>query len=122
MKSLIIKTTLFCSLMAGAYFMLVDKLSHGFVDMYYQKFTQSAGSLIIGLSRADQGIDPTIIEERLDGEGIGLPLVNFAANQYNFGEVYLQAIKQKLTPTSDRRIFIVSVSPGSFWSQKEFGD
>jgi len=122
MTKLILKSVLFCSLLGGAYFLLVDRLSQGFVDMYYPKFTQEAGSLIIGLSRADQGIDPQILEDRLQGDGCAMPMVNFAANQNYFGEVYHRAIQEKLGPIKGQRVFIVSVSPGSFSAPKGFGD
>lgn len=121
MKNLILKAVLFCSLMAIGYFLLVDKLSKGFVDMTYLKFTQEAGSLVIGLSRADLGIDPQTVEEQLIGFSDSGPLINFASNQYNFGETYLNAIKKKLNSSPDNRIFIITVSPGSFTAPKGFG-
>lgn len=121
MKNLILKAVIFCSLLAGGYLLLVDKLSKGYVDMNYQKFTQEAGSLIIGLSRADQGIDPGTIEQHIPGGDLNGPLVNFASNQFYFGETYFNAIKKKLNTSGGNRIFIITVSPGSFTAPKGFG-
>ncbi len=121
MKKLIIKTIFFCSILGGGYFLLVDQLSKGYVDMTYQKFTQEAGSLIIGLSRADLGIDPETIEDHIPEETFNGPLINFASNQYNFGETYFKAIKRKLNTAPGKRIFIITVSPGSFTAPMGFG-
>src|SRR5690606_31155919 len=121
MKNLILKSVFFCSLLAGSYLFLVDKLSEGHVDMNYPKFTQEAGSLIIGLSRADQGIDPEILESHFLSPGFNGPLINFASNQSYFGETYLNAIKKKLNADPGKRIFIVAVSPGSFSGPVGFG-
>lgn len=122
MKVFILKITLFCALLVLSYLAMVHKLSEGYVDMYYPKFTQSAKSLIIGLSRADEGIDPYTLENGLPEEYNG-PVVNFASNQNYFGSVYLDAIKEKLVDTgnSKKRFFIVTVSPGSFTAPKGFG-
>ncbi|MBR9853728.1 MAG: hypothetical protein GYB37_04005 [Algicola sp.] len=120
MRYFILKLTLFFSLLASAYLFMVNKLSEGYVDMYYPKYTQHAGGLVIGLSRADQGIDPKTIVENLELK-TDLPLINFAANQYYYGEVYLEGIKQKLKHGSGNGLFILSVSPGSFTGPIGFG-
>lgn len=120
MRYFILKLILFCVLLASAYAFMVNRLSEGYVDMYYPKYTQDAGSLVIGLSRADQGIAPKTVSENLDRK-IDLPLVNFAANQYYYGEVYLEAIKKKLKKGNHKGMFILSVSPGSFTAPIGFG-
>ncbi|WP_010517365.1 hypothetical protein [Croceivirga radicis] len=120
MRYFILKLILFFTLFAMAYAFMVNKLSEGYVDMYYPKYTQDAGSLVIGLSRADQGIDPKTVADNINQE-INLPLVNFAANQYYYGEVYLEAIKKKFSKKKDNGLFILSVSPGSFTAPIGFG-
>jgi len=121
MKNLILKAVFFCSLLAGGYLLLVDRLSKGYVDMNYRKFTQEAGSLILGLSRADQGIDPEILEGHLNGDTFNGPLINFASNQFYYGATYFKAIQEKLNNAPGNRIFILTVSPGSFTAPKGFG-
>lgn len=96
------------------YLFFVDKLAKGYVDPNYNKFTQEAGSLIIGLSRANEGISPYIIEAELkDYISFEKPLINFALNEAHFGEVYYNAITKK-TLNSNNGIFILSISPGNF--------
>lgn len=106
--------------MASAYLLMVHKLSEGYVDMYYPKFTQKAGSLVIGLSRADEGIDPETILNNLPKKS-DQSLVNFASNQNYYGKVYLEAIKHKLDDSGENRFFILTISPGSFTAPKGFG-
>tara|TARA_Y100000815_G_scaffold46279_1_gene38018 strand:+ start:3841 stop:4776 length:936 start_codon:yes stop_codon:yes gene_type:complete len=120
MRFFILKLLLFLALLASAYAFLVNRLSEGYVDMYYPKYTQGASSLVIGLSRADQGIDPKTVTENINQE-IDLPLINFAANQYYYGEVYLEAIKKKLIRANGKGVFILSASPGSFTAPIGFG-
>ncbi len=105
----------------GFYSYFVHKLSQGYVDWYYNKFTQEAGGLIMGLSRADQGIAPYILEKELEEFDMGQPIVNFATNQSSFGKVYLNAIQKKLKGTSDNGLFILAISPGSFTAPEGMG-
>ncbi|MCB0373552.1 MAG: hypothetical protein KDD31_11120 [Muricauda sp.] len=120
MRIFILKIVVFCTLLASAYLLMVHKLSEGYVDMYYPKFTQKAGSLVIGLSRADEGIDPETILNNLP-EKSDQSLVNFASNQNYYGKVYMDAIKEKLDDSAENRFFILSISPGSFTAPKGFG-
>lgn len=110
------------SMMGISYLFLVDKLSQGPVDMYYSKFTQQGENLILGLSRADQGIVPSILEEELKSEFLADDYVNFASNQSFYGEVYLNAVKEKIDPDIENGLFILSVSPGSFTGPKKSGE
>lgn len=116
MKSFFIKLIVFSIMLISFYSLLVYKLSDDFVDIYYKKFTQESGGLIIGISKASKGINPSIIENELDSFNYDLPLVNFALNVNNskYGDVYFEAIKKKLKPNSKKQLFILSVSPGSF--------
>ncbi|NCP52935.1 MAG: hypothetical protein GW817_11825, partial [Flavobacteriales bacterium] len=52
MKSFFIKILVFMGVLISFYLAMVYALSQGYVDDYYKKFTQPAGSLIIGLSTA----------------------------------------------------------------------
>ncbi|OEK08532.1 hypothetical protein A8C32_03505 [Flavivirga aquatica] len=112
----LIKFSVFCLLLATTYFILIHKLSKGYVDEYYNKFTQEAGSLIIGASRAQQGISPTILENELKEHNFNKPVINFAFDGFQspYGEVYFNAIKKKSSNIINNGLFILSVSPASF--------
>ena len=113
LKSFVIKLFIIAITFIAVYLFFVDKLAKDFVDTNYNKFTQEAGSLILGLSRANEGISPFIIEEELkDYNFFNKPLINFALNEAHFGEIYYEAIKKKIETRNG--IFILSISPGNF--------
>ncbi|WP_299553226.1 hypothetical protein [Seonamhaeicola sp.] len=116
MKLFLTKIVVYIVLLAGVYFLLVDRLSDDYVDIYYNKFTQKAGGLIIGISKASKGINPEIIENDLRSINYDTPIINFALNVGNsqYGDVYFNSIQKKLKKTSKKQLFILSVSPGSF--------
>jgi hypothetical protein len=118
----IAKLLVFCSVLIASYLFLVNKLSQGYVDMYYPKFTQRGGNLILGLSRADQGIVPAILQEELKSENYAETYVNFASNQSFYGEVYLNAVKEKLDQSVANGLFVLSVTPGCFTAPKSAGE
>lgn len=116
------KFVLFCFTLGAAYLFLVNRLSQGYVDMYYPKFTQPGGSLVLGLSRADQGIAPSLLGEELQPGSFAAPFVNFASNQSYYGEVYLEAIRKKVPAGVANGLYILSVTPGSFTAPKRAGE
>lgn len=122
-KILIVKTSLLAILLIATYLGASYKTTQGSVDKYYSKFTHKGGSLIIGLSRARDGLSPAVIEREF-GDAIQYPVLNFAfeKTQSMFGDVLLNAIKQKLDTTSNNGLFIVSVTPGSFLISKKIKD
>lgn len=89
----------------------------GWSDWAYKRLKSSGEkSLILGTSRAAQGILPNIIEKELSGYGFTYPIYNFSFTGYSspYGEVYFDAIKQKLTDEDyDDGLFILSVDPWS---------
>lgn len=120
MKSFLMKFGLFVLLLGAVYFYYVDQLSQGFVDDYYGKFTGKSGSLILGVSRAHDGLVPSILEEELELQESAKPLFNFAfeKTQSPYGEVYLEAVKKKLKDSDGQGVFILSVTPGTFTVKK----
>lgn len=85
----------------------------GYSDAYYIRFaTPKQKSLIIGTSRAAQGLQPQIINTKLHSE-----LFNFAftIDHSPFGKVYFENIKQKLS-NQKGGLFIVTVDPWSITS------
>ncbi|MCF7568639.1 hypothetical protein L3X37_09705 [Sabulilitoribacter arenilitoris] len=120
----IIKISLFCLLFIAVYLFYVNKLSKGYVDQYYNKLTQESGSLVIGLSRADQDIVPQVLEKQLNDLEFDMPITNFAMNLNHsaYGELYLKGIKEKLKPNLKQSLFILSVSPGAFTAPLKMKD
>ncbi|MFP2996132.1 hypothetical protein ABN763_09475 [Spongiivirga sp. MCCC 1A20706] len=87
------------------------------VDRYYHKFRYPASSMIIGLSRANFGIAPEIIEEEFTGsDTIDKPVLNFSFELYrsSYGPIYKEDIEAKIKEGTKNGLFILSVSPGSF--------
>jgi len=120
MKLFLVKIGLFFLLFGATYLFFMNKLSNSYVDENYNKFTQEAGGLIIGLSRANHGLSPDILETKLEEFKFEKPLINFAIDhgQTQFGELYLNSIKRKLKHNGTKGLYILSVSPGSFTAPK----
>ncbi|WP_203258684.1 hypothetical protein [Hyunsoonleella ulvae] len=120
LRSFILKIVLFACVFILAYIFMVDRLSKTYVDPHYYKFTQKSNNLILGLSRANEGISTYITDSELfNFKESNSAFVNFALNEAHFGSVYLNAIKAKISDM-DNGIFIMSVSPGNFTSPKRF--
>ncbi|GAA3641563.1 hypothetical protein [Flavivirga jejuensis] len=86
----------------------------GQVDSFYNKFTTpKVSSMIIGDSRALTGIRPTVINEKLSGQGFELPMLNysFTIAQAPIGPLYRKSILKKLKPDTKNGLFILSISP-----------
>ncbi len=116
LNKFLIKLVVLCIAFIGVYALFINKLSKGTVDIYYNKLNQEAGSLILGLSRADQGISPYIIENDLSSFDFSKPVINFAMNAHQsaFGEVYLKGVMKKIENNNNNGIFIISLNPGNF--------
>ena len=123
LKSLILKITFLASLLVTCYLGFVYNMSQTYVDRNYAKFTHKAGGLILGISRAHDGISPEIIEQEFSNS-IQKPMLNFAIEktQTSYGAVYLNAIKHKIDTTSNNGLFILSVTPGNFLISNKIKD
>lgn len=123
LKPFILKISFLATLLVICYIGFVYIITQTFVDRNYYKFNQKSGSLILGISRAHDGISPSIIEQELNNS-IKKPMLNFAfqKTQSAFGAVYLNAIKHKIDTTSKNGLFIISVTPGSFLISKGLKD
>jgi hypothetical protein len=82
----------------------------GFIDYYYAKITNEGNSLIIGTSRASQGIIPDSV---MLGTSFDGPMLNFAFSSFDspFDEAYFNAIKKKLNEETHNGIFIIEIDP-----------
>lgn len=81
----------------------------GFIDPFYLRFTtQKQKNLIIGSSRAAQGIIPSILKSNLKKDFFNY---SFTINHSPYGEVYYNSIKKKLDKNSKNGIYIICVDP-----------
>ena len=95
--------------------LLAPVVLRGGVDAFYGRFTSPrAGSLVLGTSRAAQGIRPAVLTARLGGRFAG-PLLNYAFTLTHspYGPAYLASIRRKLRPEVKNGLFIVAVDPWS---------
>ncbi len=116
MKGILWKISILALFLIGCYYFFMGELARGFVNDNYSKFTHQSSSLIIGLSRAHNGISPKILDSILAEIPYQGGFLNFAfeKTQSPYGGVYLEAIKKKIPEQTKQGIFILSVSPGSF--------
>jgi len=116
MKRFLIQVTVFAALIATSAIAVVF-LAGGSTDEYYVRFTTPRqGSMIIGSSRAAQGLQPDVFKEQL-----GLDIFNYAFTvaQSPFGPTYLNSIKLKYDESSEKGVFIVAVDPWVISSRTE---
>jgi hypothetical protein len=95
--------------------MLLPVVLRGGVDAFYGRFASpAAGSLVLGTSRAAQGIRPAVLAARLGGQ-FDAPLLNYAFTLTHspYGPAYLASIRRKLRPEVRHGLFIVAVDPWS---------
>ncbi|MFC0263481.1 D-alanyl-lipoteichoic acid biosynthesis protein DltD [Fontibacter flavus] len=94
---------------------VVFLLENGTADPFYQRLiTGQKKSLIIGTSKAAQGIVPSVLNQKLGLEKED-EIFNFSFTIVHspFGKVYNERIFQKLKPNSKDGIFIITVDPWS---------
>lgn len=90
--------------------------ANGKIDGYYLRFTTSRQhSLILGNSRAAQGIVPDVVDSTVAGLNYQGPLFNygFSLSTSPYGPYYLASIRNKLDSATTRGLFILSVDPWS---------
>jgi hypothetical protein len=90
-------------------------LRRGYVDAFYARFAAPpAASLVLGTSRAAQGIKPGVLAARL-GKGYEGPWLNYAFTlaESPYGPGYLSSVQRKLAPGTKNGLFILAVDPWS---------
>ena len=86
-------------------------------DDYYLKFSSpKQSSLILGTSRAKQGIIPSVLSSAIENKTLSFFNFSFTLKSSPFGLVYYNAIKEKVDLESKDGCFIVTVDP---WSISE---
>jgi hypothetical protein len=91
-------------------------------DFYYRFTTPKAHSLILGESRAGQGIHPDIINKAICKDGNQIINHAFAVGPSSYGPNYLKEIKKKLDTNSSNGLFILSVTPWTLAKDTEDDD
>lgn len=89
-------------------------------DAFYWKSTYATPNLIIGASRANQGISPDVLDAEL---GLEQPSLNFAFTGIHspYGKPYYKLIKRKIDYDHTPGLFILSVHPGNLADYKGGG-
>ncbi|HSC39301.1 MAG TPA: hypothetical protein VLD19_15565 [Chitinophagaceae bacterium] len=111
---------LYFILPAMAVFISIGFMADGYTDHSYLRFTSpKQTAMILGISRAGRGLQPGIFNHTLQKEYPQLSLYNFAFSLdcSPYGEVYLDAIENKLKGTGKKGLFIVTIDP---WSVIDF--
>jgi hypothetical protein len=113
MNKFLKKIALWCGV-GLALHVIAGFFASGKTDAFYLRFTTpKKSSLIIGTSRAAQGLMPSVINPLL---GTNMLNFGFTLDSSPYGEVYNHAIEEKLDESTQNGIFILSVEPWSLSS------
>lgn len=117
MKKFILNISFFFLFIVSIHLVLAT-FADGTTDAFYLRFTsQKQSSLIIGTSRAAQGIVPHNIDSVFNSND---KIYNYAfsINNSPFGRAYFNAIKEKLDNSTTNGLFLISVDPWSILEEK----
>ncbi|NBC06731.1 MAG: hypothetical protein GVY26_06010, partial [Bacteroidetes bacterium] len=108
---LLLKLLLLIAVGGIPYYMYLHKLITE-NDAFYWKSTYASSTLILGASRANQGISPDALEKEL---GLEYSALNFAFTGIHspYGAAYNELIKRKIDYDRTPGLFILSVHPGN---------
>jgi len=113
MKRFIIHTALFCTVLLGTFAYILSR-ADGYSGAFYMKISSpKKTNLILGTSKAAQGIQPQILKEILHKNFYNYAFAIFASP---YGETYLKSIESKLDTQKKDNIFILTVDPWSISS------
>ncbi|MDC8001697.1 hypothetical protein POV26_11670 [Aequorivita todarodis] len=113
MKKFLIESSLFAvAIIASVYFVFLQ--ADGKSDPFYSRTTTpKQSSLILGTSKAAQGLMPEVLKPYLRKDSYNF---SFTVAHSPFGPAYLSAIEKKLEPQSKDGVFIITVDPWSISS------
>lgn len=118
MLKFILKSILF-GLFAFLILFLVLLAENGNADPFHLKLTgPRQQSLILGNSKAAQGLIPEVIDANLIQGSSNFFNFSFAHNMSSYGPVYLNSIKEKLDPKTQNGKFIIAVDAWSLMADK----
>jgi hypothetical protein len=113
MKLFLLKIAAWLSLVLALH-LIAACFADGTADEYYLRFTgNERQALVLGTSRAAQGIDPSALDHLLP-RSIQVPgMLNFGftIGHSPYGPAYFNAIRKKLDPATKHGLFIVCVDP-----------
>lgn len=113
MKRFIVQFSII-ALIALSLFIWIFSFADGTNDPFYLRFTSpKQNNLIIGTSRAAQGLQPKILNGICQTEFYNYA---FTLGRSPFGETYLNSIKKKVDRNSKNGKFIITVDPWSICS------
>jgi hypothetical protein len=114
MKHFVLRLLIFV-IPLGIFAVCIFMLEGGFSDAYYLRLTTSKQkSLVLGTSRAAQGIMPDIVSRNVS-EHYSHPVFNYAftVTHSPYGDAYYASIKNKLDSSSRDGLFIATIDPWS---------
>lgn len=115
MRRFLLHTSLFLIVLLASFF-VVFSMADGTTDAFYKKLSSpKQNSLIVGSSRAAQGILPNIIDSLYGTNN----MYNYAFTiaQTPFGKPYYNSISRKLDRKYKKGVFIIDVNP---WTLSEY--
>ena len=116
MKRFLFQTLIFILVVLASFAFIASRID-GCADPHYLKFTSpKQKGLILGTSRAAQGLIPSIIKEKT-----GHHLYNYAFTVVHspFGPVYYNSTVKKVDPTTKNGLFIVTIDPWSISADRK---
>ena len=117
MKKFLIESAVFLAIIFISFYVILLK-ADGYTDPFYIRFTTpKQHSLVLGNSRAAQGIQPDVLNKVLGRED--LFNYSFTLTHSPYGPTYLKSIKKKLHDETRDGIFILSVDPWSISSNSK---
>lgn len=116
MKRFLVHSCLFIFILLASFFM-VFSMADGATDAFYGKFSSpKQTSLIVGSSRAAQGILPNVIDSIYGSHDIYNYAFTISGTPY--GRAYYNSIVSKLNGKSMNGVFIIGVNPLSLSEYK----
>lgn len=113
MNKFIFKIFIFVIIILTTYIFL-GFLADGYTDPFYLRFTSGKqNSLILGSSKAAQGILPEKLNLKISKSILNEDIYNYAftVNHSPFGKLYFKSIKEKLNTQTKNGLFIITVDP-----------
>jgi len=110
-------TNLALILLVAASHLVAILSAGGRFDPYYVRFTSpKQQSLILGTSKAAQGVVPSILDTIIDNYDGPFFNYSFTIDTSPFGSTYLESVKNKLDSGTSNGIFVITVDPWSISS------
>ncbi len=117
MRAFLAKSSLFVFLFLGIVLIIFHKADGNF-DPFYMRFTTpKQSSLILGTSKAAQGLKPSVLNRELNRNDVYN--YSFTLRLSPYGPTYLKSIKRKLKESSNKGIFILTVDPWSIFADSK---